>query len=327
MFKFFTILLCCVLIISCGTTSITSPDFDFLITTVPDQSKFGNYTAYELEIAGYNYDTKKYTHFTNDDYEDRDPSCSPSGDKILFSSKRPFTGYLSGQAPKNLFIINISTKDLQRINSKTLDELINESFIDFNNPVWSPVSNEIAFGMRYLDSSKLVVYNLDTEKIILSKNVPDIYKIRWSSDGTHIGYEGIRTTRIAEYSLSLLFELGFINLKNQNKVIMEQTDIFNWGLIGGIIENNNFMIYNLDSTRSQIKIFEYNVITDNKKYFTTTMNIVPEDCGPTADEILFIKTLENHSQDVRTFNFKTNSFKQLTFDGQSKEQIKYFNKK
>jgi hypothetical protein len=152
--------------------------------------------------------------------------------------------------------------------------------------------------MKYLDSSKLVIYDLDTKEIKLALDVPDIYKICWSSDGTLIGYEAIRTTQLSENSLSLMFELGFINLKKQNKLLLEQTDRFNWGLIGGIIGENNFMIYNIDSATAPVKIYKYDVIKNEKKYLTTTMERWPKDCGSTSDEILFIKTAENLSEDI-----------------------------
>jgi len=222
--------------------------------------------------------------------------------------------------------LDITTKEIKQIQIKVFDDKIDEVFIDYSNPVWSPVSNEIAFDMTNLDSSKLVVYDIDTKEIKLSMDVPKIYKIRWSSDGKFIGYEGIQITQLSDNEFSSISELGFIDLKNQKKIISEQTNRFSWGLIGGINENNNFMIYNSDSANAPVNIYEYNVIANDKKLLSTTMERSPRECGATADEIFFIKTSENYSQDIWLLNIKTNSIKQITFDGKSKTDIKYFNK-
>ena len=145
MYRFFPIIFFTFFLFSCASTTNYNLKYDVLMVAVPDQSRFGNYTSNESEIVGYNIETKKYIRFTNDNYEDGNPSCSPDGNRILFSSKRPITGYFTGGAPKRIFVLDITTKEIKQIQIKVFDDKIDEVFIDYSNPVWSPVSNEIAF--------------------------------------------------------------------------------------------------------------------------------------------------------------------------------------
>lgn len=322
MIKVFLFLFLCSFVISCGTTDKNIVKYNILMISYPDQSNPDDCPSYESEIIGFDIRTNEYRQFTVDNFEDAAPSYSPSGDKIFFCSKRPNTGYLTGPAPKRLFIGDIQSHSIEQIQIENEDE---DKFIpDFSTPICSPVSNEIAFGMKNLNNGKVIIYDLNSDEVKLKMDVlPYINKIRWSSNGKYLAYLAYKFVE-AGNSINPTFELGFIDIKNKSQKILERTESLSWNLISGVPGNDNFLIYNIDSAYAPIKIYEYNVETNDRKYLATTIERWPEECGATENEILFIKTAEDNTQDIWLLNIKNNTFTQITSDGKTKSDISYF---
>jgi Tol biopolymer transport system component len=294
------------------------------MVSFPDQSNPDDCPSYESEIIGFDTKTNEYFRFTNDLFEDSQPSYSPSRDKILFCSKRPISGDLTGAAPKGLFILDISTGNIEPVNTQLSNNGEDNLVPDYSNPVWSPVSDQIAFTIEGSDNGNLIILDMADDEISLKMNVPSyITKIRWSADGRFLAYTGIATKEVGNINY-MTFELGFIDINKQIKKVLEQSAKLNWDLISGVPGSDKFLIYNADSVRAPIKIYEYDINTNNRKYLTSTMERRPEECGATENEIFFVKTAEDKSRDIWLLNVKDNTFKQITFDGKMKSDISYF---
>lgn len=324
--KYILILFFSVYFISCSSSNSIYSNSNILFTSFPDKSSSDDGAFYYLEILGYNSKTKSYFRFTNDNYEDRHPSYSPNGNRILFSSKRPFTGNLSGAAPKKLYVLDIPSNQINLIDTDFLSDYAFQGIVDCDNPIWSPVSNDIAFRIGNIFDCKIIVFDIDSHKLRLIMDSPSITKISWSSTGKFIAYEGINTSEPSKNIIEMIFEVGYIDILNNKKTIIEQSKRRNWGIIGGISTGDKFLIYNIDSTNAPIKYYEYDVNTNNKKYIATTMEGRSAEIGATDYEIFFIKTAENNSQDIWSLNIKNNSLTQITFDGRYKTDLTYINK-
>lgn len=310
--------------ISCSSSNKLNTNSNILFISFPDKSTSDDGSFYYLEILGYNTTTKSYVRFTNDNYEDRHPSYSPDGNRILFCSKRPFTGNLSGAAPKKLYVLDIPSNQINLLDTDFLSDYAFQGIVDCDNPKWSPVSNDIAFSIGNIFDCKIVVFDIDSHKLRLIMDSPSISKISWSSTGKFIAYEGINTSEPSKNTIEMIFEVGYIDIFNSKKTIIEQSNRRDWGIIGGTSEGDKFLIYNIDSTNSPIKYYEYDVNTNDKKYITTTMEGRAAELGVTDDEIFFIKTAENNSEDIWSLNIKNNSLTQITFDGKYKTDLNYF---
>ena len=71
----------------------------------------------QSDIFSYNFDTKKVTQITDDEYSDYAPSYSPDGKKIVFSSDRAAiqAGDFAAVSAINLTIYNVDSKKLSNI--------------------------------------------------------------------------------------------------------------------------------------------------------------------------------------------------------------------
>lgn len=113
---------------------------------------------------------------------DTDPSWSPDGQMIVFGSLRP---------PKGLFIMDVDTGKMQRLNLPGDDA---------GDPSWSPDGSRIAFHTRR--DGNLEIYVLDL-------NGPDLYRLTddpaddgrpaWSPDGQWIAFESDRGGKLDIY--------------------------------------------------------------------------------------------------------------------------------
>ena len=85
------------------------------------------------DLYTYNFVSKELQKLTNDFYDDRDPSWSPNGDYIVFSSDRT-TGGEDGAY--NLFLYQIGSGDISYLTFGEQKDL---------TPVWSPDGRSIVF--------------------------------------------------------------------------------------------------------------------------------------------------------------------------------------
>ena len=113
------------------------------------------------------------------------PAFAPGGRKIIFDKG------------KNIYTINVDGTKLTRITNALAGQGPNEDKPTFVHPVWSPVSNEIAFSWLWGRAREIHVMALSdiSNKQFLgaeSRVTPagiGVYRPDWSPDGTQLTYE------------------------------------------------------------------------------------------------------------------------------------------
>jgi Tol biopolymer transport system component len=176
----------------------------------------GNWDIFSIDADG-----SHQTNLTRNTYLDRDPSWSPDGQKIVFSTANPEVGsgfcimnadgtnqkqvskkykdgYLLSWSPDGERIALVSPRyfahDICLINTEGTDyqNLLDDPFWD-SNPCWSPDGKKIAFTSNR--EGRWEIYTMDSDgtniKKLLSSPVFDSFP-DWSPDGEKIAFSSRR---------------------------------------------------------------------------------------------------------------------------------------
>ena len=122
------------------------------------QLVFSGYHSGQSDLYIYDLMTDDLTMLTNDRYADRDPTWSPSGNTIAFSTDRsPVTDFATLAIDEwGIGILNLETNDIEvlpRLDGKNI------------NPVYSPDGNYIAFVSDADSISNIYIWDLESRTV------------------------------------------------------------------------------------------------------------------------------------------------------------------
>ena len=202
-----------VALLAVGATAIANGTGQILFVSERD----GNAEIYVMESDG-----SGQTRLTDDPGEDRDPSWSPDGTKLVFASDR--------DGDFDLYTMNLDGSGLTKIVDTEDDEAW---------PVWSPDGTMIAFIRGSVDSSwyrndsifvlmddpRLYVMDLATRgETRLGSSIQSLYAPSWSPDGTRLAYHEIRETMLGGgWGSVTLLNLKVIEIATGDTVTVAQS--------------------------------------------------------------------------------------------------------
>lgn len=127
-------------LVSIGSVS-WSPDGKQLVFSAIDKTGYNDLYLYSI-------DRKELRRLTTDYYDDRDPSWSPSGDEIAFSSDRSTFGF---DGKYNIFLYNLRSAQVQPL-------IIGDE--NYQSPAWSPSGQQLVFTSDFDGARNIWVLDL-----------------------------------------------------------------------------------------------------------------------------------------------------------------------
>lgn len=165
--------------------------------------------GYYSHLFAYHPQTLPLTRLTADPWDDRQPSISPDGSKIAFSSRR--NGYW------DIYILDLTTKSLLRVTDTLQYD---------GSPTWSPDGQWLAYE-TYLDDNLEILLqflgDLTQPPVRLTSNPAADYSPAWSPQGRQIAFVSTSSGN-EEVWLAYLDQVEgrFMNL-SQNSAISDRT--------------------------------------------------------------------------------------------------------
>ena len=184
------------------------------------------------EIFIMNEDGTNQTRLTNNPARDFEPSLSPDGKKIVFTSDR--------EGPYGIFYMNADGSQQTRMND-----------LEAWSPVWSPDGTRIAFSSAPKNRSEIFVMNADGSNPVPLTSI-DGSQPQWSPDGKQIAFISSQTPG----NLIYVMNADGSNQKRLTKNFSsEETPI--WSPDGSQVvfsafQNNNIDIYTMKIDGSQL---------------------------------------------------------------------------
>ncbi len=221
-----------------------------------DWSRVSNELVVQIEPAGkrdamdigiINLDTLEFTNITNSPTFDADPSFSPDGRKILFTSTR------DGNA--EIYVMNRDGSNLERLT---------------NNPAWdsfatfSPDMTQISFNSdRENERNNVYILNMDGSGKTVSLPAGDYSNFVgtdvWSPDGTKIAYSSDRNGNEDIFVINAEFEKPSLLLSDSKAEITQliQSPDRRFGIFLAQLGKDDFEIRKYDfETKSSSSIYK-----------------------------------------------------------------------
>ena len=134
-----------------------------------------NYQIVVVEVAGEEYDPAQVHGLTDDPHGDFNPSWSPDGRRVVFSSDRAYADADSMRYRRDLYAVDVDGTHLERL-TKTGNADI---------PSWGPIGDLIAYANQHHDPEifMLDLSTLDAQKVT---NLKYVGRPMWSRDGSRL---------------------------------------------------------------------------------------------------------------------------------------------
>jgi Tol biopolymer transport system component len=273
--------------------------------------------------------TKQKIRITHDGFYDNHPSWSPDGQRIVFESIRMDTPGTKGRYrtidlsdPEHLFVLNIKTGQIMQLDKDFAKRFSSQVGEENKMPVWSPVSNQIAF-VTWIDGrQKLVILDLDNNTVIpLTTPGQFVFTRRlvWSTFGDYLAFDTYASRGLPTAMV------GILDIKSKAaKVIGDSTRQY---VVGGWTIDGKKLIIHYNEKAS---IYEYSIETGEitlVKQFDEIRGFNGQ-IGPQGNELAFIgyhKTTD--PLDIWLYNMSSGTLSQLTNDGHKKDGLMWYIKR
>ena len=124
------------------------------------------------EIYVMNSDGSGAVNLTNNPSNDRHPSWSPDGQRLVFASRRSEDSF-------DIYLVDIESRAVTQLTHAGSD----------NRPAWSPVGGRIAFVSQRSGNKDIMIMNEDgSTQVQLTSSDANEDQPTWSPDGAHIAY-------------------------------------------------------------------------------------------------------------------------------------------